>query len=157
MIIMGKRFFGRVDVVPGLLYVATTFIHLFWFPLIPLGSSIVVENSRHTTESGKTAYLVKSTAFSFKSWLMAYLRGILIFAIVLAFAIPAIIASGVLEGVKTPVTDPHIWATALVVFVVSAGLLSLSYRLSFASRERGLALGRALGYPDGTILQSMDR
>jgi hypothetical protein len=41
--------------------------------------------------------------------------------------------------------------------VVSAGLLSLSYRLSFASRERGLALGRALGYPDGTILQCMDR
>lgn len=155
MIIMGKRFYGQVDLVPGLFYVATTFVHLFWFPLIPLGTSIVIENSRHTTEGGNTAYMVQRTSFSFKSFLMAYFRGILIFAMVLALAIPAIIASGILEGVKTPVTDPQIWATTVAVFVASLALLKLSYKISFASRERGLALGRAAGYPDDTILRCM--
>jgi hypothetical protein len=155
MIVMGKRFFGRVDVVPGLLYIATTFVHLFWFPLIPLGTSIVAENSAHVTESGETAYLAKRTSFSFKSFIMAYVRGILIFAMVLALAIPAIIASGILAGVKIPVTDPQVWATAALVFAAALVLLTLSYRISFASRERGLALGRALGYADDTILRCM--
>ncbi len=42
-VVYGTRLYGRVDMIPGLCYVATRFFHIFWIPIIPLGSQIVVE------------------------------------------------------------------------------------------------------------------
>jgi len=42
MIIYGTRFFGRVFPIPGVGFVATMFFHLFWIPLIPVQSWIVL-------------------------------------------------------------------------------------------------------------------
>jgi hypothetical protein len=42
-VVYGTGLYGRVDVVPGLFYVATKFFHIFWIPILPLESHIVVE------------------------------------------------------------------------------------------------------------------
>ena len=38
---IGKRMYGKCDVVPELFYVATTFFHFDFFPLVPLESRLV--------------------------------------------------------------------------------------------------------------------
>ncbi len=48
MIVFGTRFYGNVDRLPGLCYVVTRFVHIWFVPLIPTASYLVLEG----TESG---------------------------------------------------------------------------------------------------------
>lgn len=41
IVIWGNRLYGKVDQVPGRCHVATRFFHLYFIPLIPLGSYVV--------------------------------------------------------------------------------------------------------------------
>lgn len=41
ILVWGSRLYGKVDEVPGVFYVATKFGHLWYLPLIPLGSHVV--------------------------------------------------------------------------------------------------------------------
>ena len=45
IIIWGSKLFGKTDEVPELFHVATKFGHLWYIPLIPLGSHLVLEES----------------------------------------------------------------------------------------------------------------
>jgi hypothetical protein len=38
IIVWGSRLYGKVDAVPGLFHVATRFGHIWYLPLIPMGS-----------------------------------------------------------------------------------------------------------------------
>lgn len=46
MIVFGTRLFGYVDEVDGLGSVATRFVHVMWFPLIPIGGVFVMDGDR---------------------------------------------------------------------------------------------------------------
>jgi len=72
MIIYGKRLCGRVDRVPGVLYVATQFFHLYFIPVAPVNSFIIMEGSE-----GKDGFKGVKTRFSAKSIVVTYCRTLL--------------------------------------------------------------------------------
>jgi hypothetical protein len=155
VIIIGKRFFGKVDCVPGLFYIATTFIHVFYFPIIPLGSCIVLANSRHTTRYGATAHMVFKTGFSFKSWLTAYVRGILIGATILSIAAAVMTYFDLLLGLKPYAENGSLWVVTGSIASISFGLTYLSYKFCKASEKRARALGKAAGFQDEAVLRAI--
>jgi len=68
MIVFGKRLYGKVDLVPGLFYVATNFVHIWYVPLVPLGSNLIIHED-------KEGWQGMPLGLSFKSFLVAWLRG----------------------------------------------------------------------------------
>ncbi|HEX4123267.1 MAG TPA: hypothetical protein VHY37_00970 [Tepidisphaeraceae bacterium] len=80
--ICGHRLFGKIDHVPGVLFVATQFYHINYLPLFPTNSCIV------RAEDG----LSVSIGLNYRSLLMAYARmGLLGLAVV--FAISTLVAA----------------------------------------------------------------
>jgi hypothetical protein len=84
VVVYGTGLYGRVDTVPGAFSVATKFFHIFWVPLLPLGSHIVVDE----TDDGWQGVPIELCG---RSVLAAYLRGGLIgggiWSIILSIAI----------------------------------------------------------------------
>ena len=73
MIIYGLRHFGAVDEVPGVGCVKTRFVHIWFIPLIPLGSTFVTHDDWNNVEGYKVP-------FSFKSVFVAWSKVALFFA-----------------------------------------------------------------------------
>jgi len=67
IIIWGSRLYGKTDEVPGLLHVATKFGHLWYLPLIPMGSFVVFD-------AVKEGWQGVPIGLSFKSMLLGWLR-----------------------------------------------------------------------------------
>jgi len=96
MIIFGTRYYGKVDEVPGLFHVATRFLHIWFIPLIPLGSILILAKSGNSIHGAKIP-------LSFKSILIAWLR-----AAVLAAAFSAAFASiYTFANAKDWAANPH--------------------------------------------------
>src|SRR5687768_15557047 len=68
VIVWGTTNAGKVDEVPGLFHVVTRFGHLYYVPLFPTGSYVVLE------ESSDGGFRGVSIPISFKSWMVAWLR-----------------------------------------------------------------------------------
>src|SRR5262245_34049471 len=82
ILIYGSKLYGRVDEVPGMFYVATRFGHIWYLPLIPMGSVMVLE------ASGKPMGMI-SVGFNFKSFALAWLRAGLLVAWASCFFVAA--------------------------------------------------------------------
>ncbi|MEA2753151.1 MAG: hypothetical protein QOI41_7294 [Myxococcales bacterium] len=67
VIIYGTRFYGKVQAC-GRSHVGTQFVHLYYLPLIPIGTHLILEQNADGTYKGL------KTAFSFRSMMAAYLR-----------------------------------------------------------------------------------
>lgn len=80
IVIFGSRLFGQVDKAPGLGSISTEFLHIQYFPLIPLKSFFISESSEIATEK---------IPLSWKSVLVAWSRACLI----MGFAMAAIFAA----------------------------------------------------------------
>ena len=143
IIIGGTKFAGRVDEVPGgLFYVVTKFEHLFYVPIIPQASFVVLHK---TPEGGIRGGQVP---LNFKSILMAWLRAFLIFVLIMACIFTGIGLSD-MDGL------PGFWVAALAIGVSVVVLLVLTYRLGFlrhASYQRALALARQAGLDELAVL-----
>ena len=140
IIIWGQRMYGKVDEVPGLFHVRTRFFHLWFIPLIPLATFVVLAGS----ESGN-GFKGKQIAMSFKSVLFGWLRGGC-----LVGAIAGLVGAVVYA---CQLGDPEA-EDALVGLVASAVLAVgcvfgfwLTTRLQRASHERALQLAEELGLP----------
>ena len=83
IVFYGSQFYGKVDKVPMLGHVATSFFYVQFVPLIPLGSYLVLENGQGSLSVG----------FSFKSLLVAWLRTALVIG-ACALGIAGIVALG---------------------------------------------------------------
>jgi hypothetical protein len=139
---LGEQLYGKVDVVPGLCYVATRFFHFNFIPLVPLGSDIVVTRGAKRGEFQRL-----KTTLSVKSVLIAWLRAGLCLAA----------AAGVIGGVilalpqfqrrhGLPVNVPAASApAALGLAAVSIVGLWLTYSFTRAGYDRALQLGAELG------------
>jgi hypothetical protein len=132
VIIWGVRFAGKVDAVPKVGHVATRFFHLYYVPLIPVGTYLV-------TDEREDAFSGLPLPWSFKSILVGWLRtaGIVSFA-------PALflLFSGLGRG-----DVPRAGAGVLIMFL-AAIVLWLCYRLksiTTASYERAMDLANRLG------------
>lgn len=67
IIVYGTRFYGKVKAA-GSSFLGTQFLHIYYVPLIPLGTHLILE------ESGGGSYKGIKSDFSLKSMLAAYLR-----------------------------------------------------------------------------------
>jgi hypothetical protein len=141
-IIYGTRLYGRVDQVKGLCHVATRFVHIYFFPLIPIKSYIVQD----TASTGVGQFLGKETSFSFKSVLAAWLRAGLFFPALAALVF------GVIQAVMVANGDSSGTILGAVGGILGAGVLAtlfaLSWKLFRASSGRALELARELGLPE---------
>ena len=53
MLVFGTQFYGKVDRVPGLFYVVTRFGHLWFIPLFPVESYLILDLPGETGKRGK--------------------------------------------------------------------------------------------------------
>jgi hypothetical protein len=128
MIVWGTGLYGKVDRVPGLFHVATKFFHIWYVPLIPTQSWIVIAG----TEKGNRWRGVE-LGLSGKSVLAAYFR--------LALVITVLVAGfRVISTLDKDRTGALMSGLAGVVAIV---LLVVSLRAR-ASRERAHRLGKIL-------------
>ena len=67
IIVYGTRFYGKVKAA-GRSFLGTQFFHIYYVPLIPIGTHLILE------EHGDGSYKGIKTGFSLKSMLAAYLR-----------------------------------------------------------------------------------
>jgi hypothetical protein len=140
IIIWGEGNYGKVDVVPNLCYVTTRFFHLYYVPLLPLGSYVVVAGS----EEGNGFRGVR-TRLSFKSILAGWIRAALILSVVVGTLVGLVALVDHLDNRKAPSTDALVVPWALAVLSVFA--YWVTHRSARAGYARALALGAELGLP----------
>ena len=138
MVVWGSRLFGKADIVPGLFHVATRFGHVDYFPLIPLGSYVVLSQAGDEFQGVRIS-------LSLKSLLLAWARA---FGAV-ATALTAFFLFVVLVSKRA---EPGAWtgpATALAVLLPVTLFLYRSKTLSHASYDRARQLGELIGLTEG--------
>jgi hypothetical protein len=128
ILIWGSTFYGKTDEVPGLYYVTTRFGHLWYLPLIPLGSYLILAGS-----DDKQGVEIP---FSGKSMLLGWGRA----GTFLAGVISAIVWLTSPKGVIP-------WIPAALSVASIAGFTVLTFGKMFrrASYERALQLGKHVG------------
>jgi hypothetical protein len=132
----GNHYYGKVDVVPDVCYVATRFFHVNFVPLIPLGSCIIVAGSENGNFQG-----VK-TALSLKSILTAWFRAWLYVVVVGCLGAGGLLMLEHFNARGTPLSFALGFG---MVGMVAAATLWMTYRFSRASYKRALQLGAELG------------
>jgi hypothetical protein len=125
--IFGTKTYGKVDHLPGLFYVSTTFFHVNFVPLFPTGSYLIFDDGK---ERG-----IK-IGMSGKSILFAWMR-----AIALAGGI-GLICLGMFELAKY-----HLPLSLALIAVGILGVLffSLSYKLARPGPKRALRIASHAG------------
>ena len=136
MIYFGTRLFGMVHLVPGRFYVSTKFLHIFFVPLIPLGSWVVIKESDHGWEG-------RPIGVSVLSILMAWFRAALVLGY-LGIAVKMFID---MFGSRMPLDGIHAMMFAGLSLLCLVAF-RLSYRLSVASTKRAQQLALKLGYSE---------
>jgi hypothetical protein len=143
VIIWGSVNAGKVDEVPGgMFHVVTRFGHLYYVPLIPMGSFIVLEKMSDGSFNGAPIPL------SFKSILAGWIRGGSIVAM-----IGAVIGTLIMALDKNG--PPFGWVLPVLIGAIAAVSLFLSYKLKMfteASYERAIELARIVGMGETGLL-----
>ena len=131
VIVWGSRLYGKVDVVPGLFHVATKFGHLWYIPLIPMGSCVVLSQDG----SGWRGVPI---SLSLKSVLMAWARiGLFIMALIASMTVVMIAGDRRPQGL----------GGAIVFAVVMWTLFGLTWHkfITRASFNRATQLAQEIG------------
>lgn len=134
-LVFGKRLYGVVDAVPECFYVATSFYHLFWFPLIPAESWIL-----HEYSESADAYYGVPTTMNWKSIIVAYSRAFLI-----GLSIICLIAAA--SSLRRPSEALAFAAIVVLCFLCMKAI----QRYQLASPERAAELAAVLGWEDEEI------
>lgn len=153
-VIFGSRFFGKVDHVPGLFFVATKFVHIFFVPLVPVASYLVYEHEDSQYDLKPAILLpnfvsigihgtklVRRVPFNINSVLIAWLRAFIFLALVFT----CLIALGGVVGNPTVTTLSLI--IAIAAFIVLVPVLHLTYFLTRARGAKAIKLGQLGGLP----------
>jgi hypothetical protein len=140
----GKKLFGIVDRVPGHFYVATPFLHICEFPVIPVRSHLVLEGSKvDPTFFRKGSFTGYSIYWSLKSISMAWFRGLL-GLLSLAAAVTAVVMLVFYFKDTDDSQYLHIGLGAIGSIILFLGAYLLSFRLTLANRPRLVAMARRL-------------
>ncbi|HWG46835.1 MAG TPA: hypothetical protein VN688_28995 [Gemmataceae bacterium] len=153
-ITVGEKLFGVVDQVPGHFYVATPFLHICEFPLVPGRSYLVLHGSQ--VDPGlfrKGSFAGYSIYWSLKSIALAWFRGLLGL-----LSLIAVITAGITYLVYfNDKKDPqylHIGLAASGTLLIFLGAYWISLRLAVANRRRLVAMARRLEgkYPKAALV-----
>jgi hypothetical protein len=140
VIVWGSRLYGKVDVVPGLFHVATRFGHVYYLPLIPLQSFVVL--GQHGDE-----FRGVPIRLSGKSIVMAWAR---------AFLILVALISAIIAMVNLQERDWTQWGYPALVAAASAVLFGMSMWHRSATRAsfvRACALGQQIGLTEAGMAE----
>ena len=129
IIIWGSGLYGRTDEVPGLFHVATRFGHLWYIPLIPTRSYLILD-----VDSGERGAEIP---LNLKSMLLGWGRP----ACLIAAVVAGIGALGQRGDPGAGILAASICGAAIVTGLV----LKLSSRLRFATHERARDLADLTG------------
>jgi hypothetical protein len=144
MIIYGSGLYGKCDHVPGLFYVVTRFGHLYFLPLVPVQTYLVLDGS----DSGDK-FSGWPIGMSGKSVLLAWLRLALFIGIIVLTVLTGIAVVKALESKGSWLKAGAMAAgAALLVYVFVA-----SYRLTKASPARALQLAEEAGLDPNLIVR----
>lgn len=143
-IVWGTTHAGKTDEVPGLFHVVTQFGHVYYLPLIPTGSYVVLEKIQDGGFNGAPISL------SFKSWLIAWLRAGSILMMIAA------VIGGIIVYADQHRMPPFLpWLAVAALAMAGGALLYLSYKLkvfTHATYERAVQLARHVGLSDMGML-----
>jgi hypothetical protein len=146
MIVYGKRICGRVDRVPGVLYVATQFFHLYFIPVAPVDSFIVVEGSE-----GKDGFKGVKTKFSARSIVATYCKTLLFLSGCVMLFVGSLQACGAPSD-TSPTASGTFWYLAFLVLGAASIAACFIWRpWSLATEPRGRELAIQMGIPTEAI------
>lgn len=137
-LIFGTSNYGKTDELPGLCYVATEFFHVYYVPVIPLRSLLIVE--------GTDEKQFKKIDMSGKSVMLTYLRGMAGVGALICTVIFVATCFHLFNWHKDKALADNKWyflAAGIVGFVV----LVLSYLWMKPHPVRALELANILGIP----------
>ncbi|MEQ8784919.1 MAG: zinc ribbon domain-containing protein [Pirellulaceae bacterium] len=137
--LMGTRWCGEVDRVPGVLYVATIFFHVLGVPLFPLQSWIILLDLR----GSKTAASV-AIGWDAKSILIAIVRAVLVVATVSL----GVIGAGGMVGFAMGVNGWLLPTILCGFFAPFLATLLFTYRLGEATIPRAEELAIRAGFSE---------
>jgi hypothetical protein len=142
--IYGTRLYGKVDEVPGLCHVATRFFHVWFLPLIPVGSYIVVSQGK----GGKGSFNGRGIGLDVKSTLVAWGR----FGLLIAGGIFSLMGTGLMARPQTMWEGVGLIAAG--VLMIAAGVFLWAHRsVCRASYPRAVRLAEKLGLSEeGLVL-----
>jgi hypothetical protein len=133
MIVFGSGLYGKTDEVPGLFYVATTFGHLWFIPLVPTRSLLVFKEEATGLPAGFHEMCLQ-IPFSIKSALLGWGRtGTVITAVVAGF---------------TALGDKRDAAAGLMAACISALAVGAFFAMKFLPRMRYATYERACALAD---------
>ena len=142
ILIWGNQLYGRVDRVPGLFSVATKFFHLYYLPLIPFESWVII----HGTETAD-GFQGRKISLSGKSILLAWMRaGAVVCSIGAAIWGFVAVAEMQKRGISAPLNAALLFVSSLFMFWVST-------RLGRPNLARSVFLAEQLGLPADVIHQ----
>ena len=113
IIIWGQSNYGKVDVVPNLFYVATRFFHLYYVPLIPLATYLIVAG----TEDENGSFQGVKLPMSLRSVLAGWVRAVLVLCIVAGLGTALVMG---IEAAEGKVKQNSTVAIPLILAVFSA-------------------------------------
>lgn len=141
-IICGNQLYGRVDKIPGLFSVATKFFHLYYVPLIPFESWLIIDG----TETAE-GFQGRKISLSGKSILLAWMRAAAVVCSIGAVFWGLIaVADMNKKGVTSPVSAALLLVSSLFMYWVST-------RLGRPNFARSVLLAEELGLPAELIHQ----
>lgn len=150
-VIFGEKLFGMVHQVPGVCYVATVFFHIFFFPIAPFRTYIVVHGSAPGIEEAVAQGTIRPSRFGFwvvriplslLSVLIGYLRGLFGLIFVWAGSLAVLLPSA--DPKQVPIGSPQ----QLILSGIALGIAILfivSRLLTRASEAKTAELVAKLG------------
>jgi len=142
LIVWGERLYGAVDRVPGVLHVATSFGHAYYFPAVP-GKTYIVVEPKENGEQRKYIPIERNA----KSVMFAYLRAL---ALVVAFFLTFLGGIRFMLLYSTYGTSTNqLIAASLIPLAGLACLVGvlISIRMAIADKDRAIQLARQAGIP----------
>jgi hypothetical protein len=144
MFVFGDDYWGKVDWVPGLFYVKTRFLHIWWLPMVPRESILFFdENPAPPSPRGVPISL------RWKSIGLTWLHTFLLLSMVLFFA--AGCALFTVDSRKVPIHPAISITVAWSIVFVSGWLYWWSCRWMSPTAERAFELGKMLGISQETV------
>jgi hypothetical protein len=135
MFIVGDNYYGKVDHVPGLFYVKTRFLHVWWFPFVPRESYLFFDE-----KPGWGGLRGVKIPLRWKSVCTAWIRACSLFG-----CFWLLLAGGILltrDRVEAPLVAA---ATLCGLALICAVANWLTHQWTRADPERAIALGELLG------------
>lgn len=137
IVIYGSRMYGKIDKCGGT-FIGTLFAHIYWMPLFPLGSKLVLE------ENADGTYRFIPAGFQWRSVVAAYLRTWGVLGAIGALAVGV----GAMESFDSDAIDTiFTLVSALVLVAAVIGAWVWLGRLTHDERAQRLAYQDFAGHP----------